>query len=48
MDNFYMLQQMDAYITGNYGDDYFADEKSADYYDEMEDIKYERKLEEDL
>ena len=48
MDNFYMLQQLDSYITGNYGEDRFAEEKSADSYDEMADIKYERMRDDDF
>lgn len=48
MDNFYMLQQLDSYITGNYGENRFTEEKSAGLYDEMTDIKYERMREEDF
>lgn len=29
----YMLNQMDAWITGNYGDDYFEDKKE-EYFPE--------------
>lgn len=32
--DFYMLQQLDLYITGNYGEDRYADEPEEDESEE--------------
>lgn len=36
LNDFYMLQDLDRYITGNYGEDYFADEQEEDESEEEE------------
>mgnify|MGYP003289421774 CR=1 FL=1 len=34
MDDFYMLQQMDLWITGNYGEDFFEGQPEEDESEE--------------